>query len=328
MMVVCTDGYILNADETYFADNDNTDATILRAMLIAPEDPKSILSVLQKDDALLLDRGFKKAIEDAESHGIKTFMPCFLKKPDKQFSTKDANYSRQVTILRGNVERANGRLKLMFKFFDHVVPARYMKNLPRLLQVALGIINAFSPPLFTETEFHVLVADKVVERLNMCNELMDKVLSTGLDRVRVKWELADEDCVLEFPELSIDDIREITLGPYQVRQASLYNYQHTGGGSSGYRFFVHKDVSGLIYIKLQSRHSKGNEYKVWIEFVEHGTGPESILGYYCLCKNGARTLGCCSHVAAVRYTLGILTSMLAVKCKLHDFALGNTVSSS
>lgn len=31
---------------------------------------------------------------------------------------------------------------------------------------------------------------------------------------------------------------------------------------------------------------------------------DPILGYYCTCKAGARTLGCCAHVASVLWFLG------------------------
>jgi hypothetical protein len=300
MMTICPDGYIIGSDAMYFADGDNNDAKILLRMIREPPVGNSIMSVLKPGDALILDRGFQEAISIVESYGLKTFMPSLLDKTIKQkaFTTEQANKSRQTTLLRGTVERANGRLKLMFRFFDHVVPARYMKILDKLFQVAIAIINAFSPPLFTEREFHVQVAEKVSERLNMSNDLQELIESTGLARKRVQWQLANEDCALDFPEMSLEDLMQITLGPYHVEMGARYNKQHIGRGN-GYKYYINIHIPGLIQIKLKSRFHNSVVHKVWVEYTPHVNGPESISGYYCTCPNGARTLGCCSHVASV-----------------------------
>jgi hypothetical protein len=302
MMTVCPDGYILGSDSMYFADGNNNDAKILLRMMKEPAVGKSIMSILRPGDALILDRGFQEAIKTVESHGLKAFMPSLLDRSIKQktFTTEEANKSRQATLLRGVVERANGRFKMMFRFFDHVVPARYMKILDKLFQVVIAIINAFSPPLFTEKEFHVNVAEKVAERLTKSNELQQLIESTGLARSRVQWQLADQDCALDFPEMTLDELMQITLGPYHVQQGARYNNQHMGRGN-GYKYFVHVQLPGIIQIKLQSRFHNAVKHKVWVEYTPHVNGPDSIGGYFCTCPNGARTLGCCSHVASVRY---------------------------
>jgi hypothetical protein len=152
MMTICPDGHIIGSDAMYFTDGDNNDGKILLRMIREPPVGNSIMSVLKPGDSLILDRGFQEAIKIVESYGPKTFMPSLLDKTIKQkvFKTEQANNCRQTTLLRGTVERANRRLKLMFRFFDHVLPDRYMKILDKLFQVAIAIINAFSPPLFIE----------------------------------------------------------------------------------------------------------------------------------------------------------------------------------
>lgn len=57
----------------------------------------------------------------------------------------------------------------------------------------------------------------------------------------------------------------------------------------------------IIQVKIQSRHVSSKVYKIWIEYDElEGT----IDGWYCTCKSGARTLGCCSHITSVLWYLG------------------------
>lgn len=71
---------------------------------------------------------------------------------------------KQVTMLRFVVEMANGRLKGTWKFFDHLIPASYFPVLNDFLKIAVAITNAFSPPLFNETEWH----EKVRYLLKSC----------------------------------------------------------------------------------------------------------------------------------------------------------------
>lgn len=197
------------------------------------------------------------------------------------------------------MESVNGRLKNMFKFFDDTIPASYFPKLPKLLKVATAIINAFSPPLFVESDWHEEVVEHLLQRLNRPNTVQDKVEELSLKKkASISWKNVDEDELLEFPSLSLDELKQITLGPYQLNIGALYNSAKAPEGS-GYSFQMHEELSGMLRLKLQSRFSKNKCHTVWIEFLPWGTGVEAITGWYCLCKNGARTLGCCGHVAAV-----------------------------
>ena len=60
----------------------------------------------------------------------------------------------------------------------------------------------------------------------------------------------------------------------------------------------------LIRIKLCSRFRGGAEHQLWIHYQPNGQGVNAINAYYCTCRVGARTLGTCSHVAAILWQLG------------------------
>jgi len=296
MMVVTPSGYILAADGLYFADNGNTDAEILKAMLSSSE---SIMTVLQENDVLLLDRGFRDSIGAAENAGLRTYMPSLLKKGQAQFSTEEANKSRQVSMLRFIVEQVNARVKLRYKFFDHRIPVSYFPKLGRLFQVAVAFTNAFCPPLFNEDDIHQELAERVHTKINSINTLQQEVEAKCLWRKKTVWENVNEDDLLEFPMLSLEEIRLITLGWYQICKGDLYNREVLSKGD-GYRYMYYKERPGLVFMKLQSRFTKSRMHNVFVEFQEFGKGPESIKQYYCMCKNGSRTLGCCAHITAVR----------------------------
>ena len=55
---------------------------------------------------------------------------------------------------------------------------------------------------------------------------------------------------------------------------------------------------------MHSRYSNSKIHKCFVEYDPEKVSEESILGWYCTCQSGARTLGCCCHVAAVIWFLG------------------------
>jgi hypothetical protein len=64
---------------------------------------------------------------------------------------------------------------------------------------------------------------------------------------------------------------------------------------------LNKDLK-IITKKLPSRHMTNKQYRVYIRYVDGNTS-NSIKGWYCVCKNGTRTLGCCCHFSALLYYL-------------------------
>ena len=63
---------------------------------------------------------------------------------------------------------------------------------------------------------------------------------------------------------------------------------------------------------MYSRFTRANSYRVWIQYNEEYVSNagndivdlnEPILGYYCTCKAGAKTLGTCALVACLLWYL-------------------------
>lgn len=48
-----------------------------------------------------------------------------------------------------------------------------------------------------------------------------------------------------FPKLSLDDLRNITLGVYQLIQAASYTKEHLTAGCKLYEIFVHNERSNF-----------------------------------------------------------------------------------
>ena len=108
----------------------------------------------------------------------------------------------------------NGRLKNKFKFFDQVIPVSYFKKLNRFLRLACAIINRFCGPLFAQNEFHEELIPLILDRLEKSNDLQKRVEEDKLHLKRPSWTAVDKNSVLEFPRLSLPELKLLTLGGY------------------------------------------------------------------------------------------------------------------
>lgn len=55
--------------------------------------------------------------------------------------------------------------------------------------------------------------------------------------------------------------------------------------------------------KIQSRYTSSKKYFWWIK-INNDDPHDPIVGWFCECKAGARTVGCCAHLATIIWYLG------------------------
>jgi len=61
--------------------------------------------------------------------------------------------------------------------------------------------------------------------------------------------------------------------------------------------------SKIVYAVIKSRHSNSTKYNVYVKYQTNSNSVDAIESWYCTCKAGMRTVGCCSHVASIIYFL-------------------------
>lgn len=100
----------------------------------------------------------------------------------------------------------------------------------------------------------------------------------------------------------------IFVGSYQIRQAKSYILEHLKPSEldpNDLEFIVElcEQHSDLIRIRFVSRHSTNKNYLATVQFDTYQDEP--IQGWYCTCPAGARVVGCCVHIAALLWYLGV-----------------------
>ena len=82
-----------------------------------------MLSWIEENDIIILDRGFCDSFCVLKSFGIDVPNPCFLGHNEKQLDFQQAYISRFIIMLRWKVESINTNIS-RFKWFCHAIPSR------------------------------------------------------------------------------------------------------------------------------------------------------------------------------------------------------------
>ena len=299
MSLVFPDGYVLDSIGPYLADGKNNDAGITEHILNLHSD---LTEWLSEGDVCVVDRGFRDVLDVFEDLGLETKMPAYLKKGISQHTAKEANESRLVTKVRWVVEAYHGRLK-KWLFFDKIIHHDFLDIIGPLNRILTAAINAFRPPLVSTDASDAEIARQMLIKAEMDRNALFSRVEKGPFSSRGKWSSLDSnEAVPEFPVLSKTQLQMTTFGTYQLKQAKSYTREHQSEDGE-YKIDVHNLAPGLLRVRIQSRHINAKQYFCWIEY-NTGNANEQIVAWFCQCKAGQRTVGCCAHVASVIWFLG------------------------
>lgn len=348
MMVVTPDEYIVEVYSSFKAiDND---ATILNRIFDSSESPKQYL---QAQDVFLLDRGFRDCLPRLRREQITAHMPSFISPGETQLSWEAANKSRMVTRCRYAVEKVNGYMKTRFKLFNGTIYNSTLRHINDDFRNAAAIYNMFYHKGYNtaKSQEDEILADTLLNRLQVPNylaSLIRKQLRHNNNRhVQNIFQPIDRSGIV-FPQLTLNDLKSISLGVYQIQQAERYLHDHIQDNEvdlnlcvanteivnttqlAKYKITVTSPL--LVRCRIKSRHSNSSRYYVYIliEQLPVDQGIKCIKHYYCDCKNGMRTSGCCSHVMCLIWYLGYCPNDIRDLRKLgqvHEAFFGSSLYS-
>ena len=70
------------------------------------------------------------------------------------------------------------------------------------------------------------IANEILRKANMDNELKIYLEQNNLITKRSNYNPIESTDLTDFPEISLDEIREITMGVYQMKRAPCYTNEH------------------------------------------------------------------------------------------------------
>lgn len=317
MVFVTTNGRFVEIFGPYEATKN--DASIMHSVF--EKHDSDIMRCMQQGDIFLLDRGFRDCGNFLENKGFVVKMPEFITKTDKsgQLTTEKANRSRLVTACRFVVETRNGHMKSIWKLFSKTWITTDQPHLMDDYRIGAALINKFFTTIESNKADAVEIATQMLIRAGRPNLFADTATTYRFQR-EVKHFKEEEVNSIIFPMISKNDFKEISLGSYQINQASPYCAEHLikNGKFEVYvcptsitknyfeEIIEQTNINDLTVVmtKMHSRFRKKAVYDVFIAADKSKNGNESIIGYYCGCRHGLRTVGCCGHIMAIIAYLG------------------------
>jgi len=126
---------------------------------------------------------------------------------------------------------------------------------------------------------------------------------------------------LQFPQLTIDDLYYLSLGPYQIRNAYYAEHQkegtflvwkfepnprHPTAVLDYIRYGISVENALLVSAYIKSRYRGGKHHHIFVLMDKAKTG-DSVTEYYFYftCKSGTQTVAvdCCSHIMTITWFL-------------------------
>lgn len=294
--ICTTNGYLVDMLGPYYA-NEN-DAKILEGIL---NDPEGLVTLLRPSDKFFVDRGFRDVIPKLTEMGYEGLMPA-LKGQRKQLTAIEANNSRLVTMVRWVVEAVHGVISQKYKLLHNQFDNKMIPHAGTYCRIACFLINQFGKRFVSS----ISSSNEVI---NLIKSKKDKDNSLALDAETERWsrrktkfvKLTSRD-ILDFPEMTENDLKIFFTGTYQLGQAISYLAELIDENNQLNIDYL-KESQSIIKLQVQSRHIGAKKYNCYIEYTPESIGSGGIKRYYCECANGMRTIGCCSHVAAIIYFL-------------------------
>src|SRR5258705_10082031 len=233
MMVVTTTGHIVDVFGPYCADGKNNDASITKDVVEA----QGLTTWLNVGDVFVTDRGFRDVADFLGGLGYRVMMPSCTRA--KQLTTEEANSSRFVTITRWPVEGINASFK-WWKLLQNVVPNTIVDQIGDWVRIACAFINAFRPDRLSPYVSDDVARNMIVKAADTCNSVEARVDQGSLSSRGRNWlSITNPDALPDFPVMTEQEVRTLTFGVYQVKQARSYTSEHLNKDGH-YEFLYHK----------------------------------------------------------------------------------------
>ena len=291
-----TNGYIIDMFGPYLANQN--DADTLRSVI---EDPTVLYKFPKHGGIFVLDRGFRNVKDALEKKGFIVLMPA-LKGKRKQLSTEESNKLRFVTKVPWVVEAVHGVLKQKYRLLDHKIDKKLIPKTGSYLKIASFINNTFGERFESDVDISDEILDRMHRQKLVQNTLAIEVEENGWLRRKLPFTQVTSDDILDFPEMTKQDLNILFTGLYQLSQAVSYLAEMVDKDGKINIEYV-KDGTNVLKVKVQSKHISCKTYRCFVRYKSNSVGASSVTRYTCECANGKRTVDCCSYVAAVIYYL-------------------------
>ncbi|GBP11790.1 Potassium voltage-gated channel subfamily KQT member 1 [Eumeta japonica] len=132
------------------------------------------------------------------------------------------------------------------------------------------------------TCFDALKSNNVVQVLTLRSQPVIMVEEKGWMRKKAIWTKLTDTDLQDFPRLTWDELRQLTIGIYQLKQSQSYTQEHLNEERM-YSIYIHREDDSVLRVQLRSRHTSSKNYNIWIK-TERSNISHTNIQWYCQCK--------------------------------------------
>lgn len=230
-------------------------------------------------------------------------MPA-LKGKRPSLSTAEANESRYVTKLRWVLEAIHGILEKKYKLLHQQLDNKLLPTAGAYCKIACFLNNRYGKRLYSDEdeELKNLIIQRMLNSSKEENTLAKEAETARWSRRSTTTTKITSQEILDFPKMTERDLKIFFSGTYQLGQAVCYLAELMDDCNEINLEYIRMKPN-IIKALIRSRHINKKTYKCYIEYKPESIGYNGILRHSCDCANGLRTVGSCSHVAAIIYYL-------------------------
>ncbi|CAH1106001.1 unnamed protein product [Psylliodes chrysocephalus] len=218
--------------------------------------------------------------------------------------------------------KQHGHIKSIFNFLKQTIPVQHVPSIGDYYRIAVALINRYHPTIHmngadAELAFRIIEKARepdIVQAFVNVNNLFARNIN--------RWVRMDTVHLMEFPQLTLEYLQDLTTGVYQVNLAPSYVQDKLQrDADEKFQFEMLRGENnlperGLLRVRVYSRFRNATKHQLCItvkpndeiegneEDYEFNRNEEPIFGYYCTCPSDARTVGTCVYVASVLWFLG------------------------
>lgn len=135
-------------------------------------EPNNIFNLLLPGDVVVLDRGFRDCVKLLRNRDLIVKIPAFVGGKKGQFTTQQANATRNTAKTRFVVEVKNGHVKNQWKLLKQVQIHQSIQYLKQNFQIAAALVNAFSAKVLSDKNDWNHIASTMMAKANDRNNML------------------------------------------------------------------------------------------------------------------------------------------------------------
>lgn len=193
-----------------------------------------------------------------------------------------------------------------------------MPTLLRDYKIGAALINKFFAKIESNKDDPIRIAEQMKRQTSTSNEFSN-IVNRNYLQSQVKHFTEEDADQAKFPFIDLAELKLLTLGSYQIKQAMPYIVEHLKRNEKFLLYKCPQDIlkkyfSNLTHSKVEhlgvylsfmySRFRKNSKHVVYVLVDFSLIGRNGIIGHTCDCRHGLRVVGCCSHISALISYLG------------------------